>query len=245
MKAKHLITVIAFTLIGSFATHGSEVEETEFPAKATYLLDISTQLQAKWPRNRTINIVCHGHSVPAGFFKTPVVDTFNAYPHLLHRELKRRFPYAVINVIVTGIGGESSDRGAKRFENDVLSHHPDIVTIDYALNDRRIGLEKARISWAAMIEAAKAKGLKVILFTPTGDLSSDIDSPSDPLNQHAEQIRKLAEQYHVALVDSLAAFKDFSADQGKLRDLMSQSNHPNRRGHDLVLEKLLQWFPTQ
>lgn len=245
MKAKHLITMLAITVIGSFASHGKEIEETELPDKATYLFDISSQLRVKWPKNRTINIVCHGHSVPAGFFKTPVVDTFNAYPHLLHQELKRRFPYAVINVIVTSIGGESSDRGAKRFEKDVLSNNPDIITIDYALNDRRMGLEKAKTSWVAMIEAAKAKGLKVILLTPTGDLSSKIDDPKDPLNQHAEQIRKLAKQYHVALVDSLAAFKDFSADKGQLADLMSQINHPNRKGHDLVVEKLLEWFPKQ
>lgn len=245
MNARHLTTILAITVIGSSASHGKEVEEPKLPDKETYLLHVSTQLQAKWPGNRTINIVCHGHSVPAGFFKTPVVDTFNAYPHLLHQELKNRFPYAVINVIVTSIGGESSDRGAKRFERDVLSHNPDIITIDYALNDRRLGLEKAKTSWVAMIEAAQAKGLKIILLTPTGDLSSKIDDPKDPLNQHADQIRQLAKQYHVALVDSLAAFKDFSADKGQLKDLMSQVNHPNRKGHDLVVEKLLEWFPKQ
>ncbi|MEK5235702.1 hypothetical protein NST99_08380 [Paenibacillus sp. FSL L8-0470] len=32
---------------------------------------------------RTLNIVCHGHSVPSGYFATPIVDTFHAYPHLL------------------------------------------------------------------------------------------------------------------------------------------------------------------
>ena len=90
-------------------------------------------------RNRTVHIVCHGHSVPAGYFATPMVDTFNAYPPLLHRELKHRFPFAVVNVIVTAIGGEGSPQGADRFEADVLCHRPDLVTIDYGLNDRRAG----------------------------------------------------------------------------------------------------------
>ena len=119
--------------------------------KKTYLADVSELLQQKWPKNRRVNVVCHGHSVPAGYFKTPVVDTFNASPHLLHEGLKERFPYAVVNVIVTAIGGETSDRGAARFENDVLSHAPDIITIDYALNDRGIGLEKAQAAWTSMI----------------------------------------------------------------------------------------------
>jgi len=211
--------------------------------KGTYLADISTLLKQQWPQNRTVNIVCHGHSVPAGYFRTPVVDTFNAYPHLLHRALKDRFPHAVINVIVTAIGGEASERGAERFERDVLSHHPDVITVDYALNDRGIGLERARTAWLSMIADAKAEGIKVILLTPTGDTRSDLNDPQDPLNQHAQQVRDLARQENVALADSFAAFHDYVSAGGALTDLMSQVNHPNRKGHDLVVNQLLEWFP--
>jgi acyl-CoA thioesterase-1 len=203
----------------------------------TYLSALVDLLSTRWPKNRTVNIVCHGHSVPAGYFKTPLVDTFNAYPHLLHRGIKERFPYAVVNVIVTAIGGEDSETGAKRFERDVLAHQPDVVTIDYALNDRRIGLERARKAWASMIEQAKAKGVKVILLTPTADLAAKLDDPADPLNQHAEQIR-----YGVGLVDSYAAFKTYVQAGGRLDELMAQVNHPNAKGHGLVATELLKWF---
>ena len=30
---------------------------------------------------------------------------------------------------------------------------------------------------------------------------------------------------------------------GKLDDLMSQVNHPNRKGHELVANELQSWFP--
>ena len=100
------------------------------PDRTQYLKHLTTLLRTLWPQNRTINIVCHGHSVTAGYFKTPLVDTFHAYPHLLHRGIKERFPYAVVNVIVTAIGGEDSEAGAKRFERDVLAHQPDVVTIE-------------------------------------------------------------------------------------------------------------------
>ena len=210
---------------------------------ATYLKDLGALLRTPWSKNRTINIVCHGHSVPAGYAKTPVVDTFNAYPHLFHVGLKERFPYAVVNVIVTAIGGEDAEAGAKRFEKDVLSLHPDLVTIDYALNDRRIGLERAKTAWVSMIESAKKNHVPVILLAPTGDLSAKLDDPNDPLNQHAEQIRKLAAEYHVGLVDSLSAFKEHARKGGKLDDLMAQVNHPNRPGHDLVVKEMLKWIP--
>ncbi len=217
---------------------GAEVAD-----RAAYLADVSALLLKTWPKNRTVNVVCHGHSVPAGYFKTPAVDTFNAYPHLLHRGIKDAFPHAVVNVIVTAIGGEASDRGAARFERDVLAHRPDVVPIDYALHDRGIGLEKARAAWTAMIAKAKAAGAKVILLTPTGDTRAKLDDPDDPLNQHAEQIRRLAAEHGVGLVDSLAAFARHVAGGGRLGDLMSQVNHPNREGHDLVAGEMLTWFP--
>ena len=207
-----------------------------------FLSEVTAELSKQWPDNRTLRIVCHGHSVPAGFFKTPKVDTFNAYPHLLHLGLKERYPHAVINVIVTAIGGENSVRGAERFEAEVLTHRPDILLIDYALNDRGIGLEKARDAWVSMIQQARSRNIRVILLTPTGDHRADLNDPDDPLNQHAAQIRDLAKEYEIGLVDSLQLFKDYINAGHPLDDLMSQVNHPNRKGHDIVTRALLDWF---
>lgn len=221
---------------------GSAPSEPLAAMAEQYLHAVTAELARQWPRNRTVNIVCHGHSVPAGYFRTPVVDTFNAYPHLLHRGLKERFPYAVVNVIVTAIGGEDSEAGAKRFERDVLSLRPDIVTIDYGLNDRRIGLQRAEAAWKTMIAQVQATGAKVILLTPTPDTAAKLDDPADPLNQHAEQVRRLAREKGVALVDSLALFQG-RLHAGELLDsFMSQSNHPNRKGHEIVAAELLKWF---
>lgn len=220
------------------------LEAQSQPAATTnYLHEVVTQLELKWPKNHTINIVCHGHSVPAGYAKTPLVDTFSAYPDRLHHALKERFPYAVINVIVTGIGGENSVSGEKRFTKDVLTHQPDVVLIDYALNDRGIGLAKAKTAWESMIQKALAANVKIILLTPTADSTAKLDDPNDPLNLHAEQIRQLAAQYQVGLVDSLAAFKAETARGVPLNDLLAQKNHPNARGHALVVGELIKWFP--
>ena len=41
------------------------------PAKHEYLEELCTRLAQRWPDNRTVNIVCHGHSVPAGYAATP------------------------------------------------------------------------------------------------------------------------------------------------------------------------------
>lgn len=101
----------------------------------------------KWPDNRTVNLVFHGHSVPSGYANTPNVKTLQAYPHQVLEAVKEIYPYAVVNSITTSIGGENAEQGAKRFKQEVLPHRPDILFIDYALNDRSIGLERALKAW--------------------------------------------------------------------------------------------------
>jgi len=49
--------------------------QAQIADSATYLNDLKLEMKIEWPKNRTINIVFHGHSVPAGYFKTPQVNT--------------------------------------------------------------------------------------------------------------------------------------------------------------------------
>ena len=47
--------------------------------KATYLADVVNALKLQWPEYQRVNIVCDGHSVPAGYFDPPMVDSLNAH----------------------------------------------------------------------------------------------------------------------------------------------------------------------
>lgn len=218
------------------------------PDYETYLSELVKDLARPWPQNRTVNIVCHGHSVPAGYFATPVVDSLNAYPHQLLVGLKERFRYAVINVIVTAIGGEDSEHGAARFADEVLCHRPAVICLDYGLNDRRLGLARAEQAWRAMITAALARDIRLILLTPTHDVLTRRTGEalwSEELPRHAAQIRRLADEYGLALADSDAAFQQHLNTGGDILDLLSHINHPNQAGHALVTRQLLRWFPAQ
>lgn len=203
------------------------------------LHDLRAELAKKWPGNRAVNIVFHGHSVPAGYHKTPDVRPFESYPHLVHVGLKEKFPHAVLNVIVTAIGGEASPAGAERFARDVLPHRPDLVLIDYALNDRRIPDEKVEAAWLEMIRAAKKAGVPVVLITPTGDAKADLANAADPLTQRAALIRKLAAAEKVILADVSAAWLAELAKGTPQIDLLSQGNHPNLRGHQLAADAIM------
>lgn len=207
-----------------------------------YLAEIKNELSKEWPQNRTINFVFHGHSVPSGYFKTPAVNTLSAYPHLFFHSIKGKYPYAVINAITTSIGGENAVSGCKRFKKDVLSHHPDVIFIDYALNDRIAGLEKSEKAWRKMIEMALKQNIKVILLTPSPDLSEQVSDPLSPLAKHAAMIRKLAIEYQIGLADSFACFQILEKDNKYIKDYMSQSNHINEKGHHIVAKEIMKYF---
>ncbi len=234
-KSQGLILSFLLALISQGLLSQNRIDE------GTYLDSLKHCLELRWPRNRTINIVFHGHSVPAGYFATPLVNTLQSYPHLSLVRIKEAYPFAVVNAITTAIGGENSEQGASRFKEEVLCHRPDVVVIDYALNDRSIGLEKSGNAWKYMIEVAKESGARVILMTPTPDLNEDIFLPNSPLAMHSVQVRKLAQEYEVGLADSYALFREIAKEES-LDKYMAQSNHINTLGHERVAELIFRYF---
>ena len=222
---KPFLLAAACSFLLSFACQAGEPD----------LKPLFAAMETKWPKNRTFNIVFHGHSVPSGYHKTPEVKPFESYPHLFLVKLKERYPHAVINVIVTAIGGEDSVAGAERFEKDVLSLRPDLVFIDFALNDRRKPLPAMEAAWLSMIDDAARNKVPVVLMTPTGDSSADLANPEDPLSQRAELIRRVSREKNAWLADVTAEWQAEIGRGTPQQQLLSQPNHPNLRGHQVAL----------
>ncbi len=238
MKKYFLILAVIFSLNHSILV-------AQVASKNEYLATFVAELYKQWPNNKTQNLVFHGHSVPTGYYTAAIgVKTFDSYPFYTLKTLKDRYNFAVLNCIITSIGGETAKRGAARFESDVLNHKPDVVFIDYSLNDRALTLEEARLSWVSMIEVALAKNIKVMLCTPTPDLRENILSDQAPLKAHVDQVRSLAAEYKVGLIDSYEAFRKIAQAGGNLNNYMSQNNHPNELGHRIVADEIMTWFNT-
>lgn len=216
-------------------------ERGDAAGPAACMAAVIQDLHLAWPNNRTINIVAFGHSVPAGFGVTPAVHKQDAYPRLLENALADAYPNAVLNVITSAVGGEDSTQGLSRFQHDVLDHHPRVILIDYALNDRALPLEASERNLSSMVDAARAAGACPVLLTPTWDEHAHPERSDDPLRRQADMIHRLAARTHVPVADSFAMFQAYKGDRNAL---MAQFNHPNRRGHELVLAALLPLFMT-
>lgn len=236
-KMKLLFSVWCVCFVVGFSTSNAQIAPHD-----QYLSPIKDELTKVWPDNRRINLVFHGHSVPNGSWNDHRVETLRSYPHLVLKALKAKYPYAVINVITTTVGGENSVQGAERFATEVLNHRPDVVFIDYALNDRGVGLKDAAEAWRRMIEMANEAGVKTVLLTPTPDQRVDMRQRGNPLEQHANLVRELATEYKIGLVDSYAMFIEKLKEAGSIEPYMSWVNHPNEKGHQLVADAIITYF---
>jgi arylsulfatase A-like enzyme/lysophospholipase L1-like esterase len=211
----------------------------------SYLADVIIELKKKWPKNRLVNLVFHGHSVVAGYSTASNIMTFQSYPMLVLQKVTEKFSTVPVNCIRTAIGGENAEQGEKRFDSTVLNHKPDVLFIDYGLNDRSIGIERAQAAWEAMIKRALAKNIKTILLTPTPDTTEDITSDTALLQKHSSMIIALAKKYNLPVIDSYQIFKKMAFAGVDLKPYMAQNNHVNEKGHELVAAEIYKLFVAQ
>ena len=67
MKKHTLFLIASILVLSSF----SSFQDPGIADPANYLDDIKVELNKEWPQNNTLNLVFHGHSVPAGYYKHP------------------------------------------------------------------------------------------------------------------------------------------------------------------------------
>jgi acyl-CoA thioesterase I len=238
-----LIASVGVAGVQARTDRATETEPTEanseLPDQTADVQQLFAELTKEWPNNRTINFVFHGHSVPAGYHQTPGVKPFESYPFMVYQGLNTRFPTAVINAITTAIGGENSVQGAARFRRDVLSLRPDLVFIDYAINDTALPLDKVESAWRDMITVARRNHVPLVLLTPTGTVPHDLGDPTDPLSIRAELIRRLGREYDLPVADVSARWQE-AVDAGTPKEsLLSHYYHPNEAGHRIAAAAIL------
>jgi acyl-CoA thioesterase I len=116
---------------------------------------------------------------------------------------------------------------------------PDLLFIDYALNDIKIGLERAEKAWKSMIQEALGANVKLVPMTPTPDLKEEILDENATLTGYAKMIKRLGEAHQIPVVDVNAQFKTLKREEGEISKYMSQNNHPNELGHQVVLKEIV------
>jgi lysophospholipase L1-like esterase len=152
------------------------------------------------PKDR---IVFLGDSITAQYQYTTDVELY----------LTTRFPGADFFFLNAGIGGDTANGGAGRFQSQVLDENPTAVTINFGMNDGGYGkfIERRHQLFvektSAMLEAAKKAGVRVALVSPNAVDRRLMENGAEYLETQKRfyaSLRGMAYEHRTAFADQYA-----------------------------------------
>ena len=182
-------------------------------------------------------IVCFGDSITAGY------AVRRGFPSFLLESLRQRFPDSKIEMINSGISGDTSQDGLSRLDWAVLSYEPDLVTINFGINDCVLGLslEEFEMNLVEMVRRIRAGPDSEILLLS----SQPLESP--PYDQRVldyyQTVERVAKEMNVGFVDVYGAWMKRVRVGMPLDSLILPGlDHPNEAGYKIIAEELMSLF---
>lgn len=152
------------------------------------------------------------------------------YAYLVYEWWKKSFPNAAFSFVNGGIGGTTSHYGGARAWKDVLRYRPDIVTVDFSVNDdANEFFEETYEGTLRRLLAAPSSPAVVVLnnvFYDTGKNAQDYHN-------------RIADHYgipHVSIKDTV--YPDVESGKIVRADITPDNLHPNDKGHRLVADEI-------
>lgn len=152
------------------------------------------------------------------------------YAYLVYEWWKKSFPNAAFSFVNGGIGGTTSHYCGARAWKDVLCYRPDIVTVDFSVNDdaNEFFEETYEGTLRRLLAAPSAPAVVVLnnVFYDTGKNAQDYHN-------------RIADHYgipHVSIKDTV--YPDVESGKIVRADITPDNLHPNDKGHRLVADEI-------
>jgi lysophospholipase L1-like esterase len=218
---------LSLVIFGVFGSLGLPLVAADTKLKTAQLLEAG----------QPVRIVCFGDSITGVYYHT---GGRRAWCELLGIALNRIYPNARAEMINAGISGNNTAAALKRMETDVLSHNPQLVVVMFCMNDVA-GLTPGafQANLAEIVRRSRDRGAEVILMTPNSIYPDDPRRPPSKVVQYVEIVRQVGSELSVPLADCFRAYEDIrDIDRRAWVQLMSDTLHPNMRGHKLFAEEV-------
>lgn len=151
------------------------------------------------------------------------------YAGLTYQWWKDTFPKAEFTYINAGIGGTTSHLGVARVEEEVLSHKPDFVIVEFSVNDEGNDVLFKETYEGLVRRILKAEGSPAVMIVHNVryDDGANAESIHLPVGKH----------YNVPAVSMKSTiYEQVLAGKIANRDITPDDLHPNDAGHALLAE---------
>lgn len=219
-------------LVGAYVSSGAEPVTTEQILQRGLIAKDSTGRLAavleKARRGEAVTIAAIGGSITAGGLQTKNPE--NRYVARIAAWFTKTFPKAKVQFVNAGIGGTNSVYGAMRIKDDVLSKKPDLVVVEYAVNN------KPYADFAESYEGV----LRQILREPQKPAVIELFFMHRKGENEQESQVKLGNYYGLPMVSFRDAWwPELSAGKAVWEDMYADVVHPNDTGHILASALLI------
>ena len=155
----------------------------------------------------------------------------------------QKYPGIRIEMINSGVSGDTTMDGLYRLNWAVLSYEPDLVTINFGINDCvfGLGLEEFEANLVEMIRRIRSGPASEILLLSSQPLETP---PYDMLvHDYYQAIERVAKEMDVGFVDVYGAWMERVRQGTPLSSLIIPGlDHPNEAGYRIIAEELMKLF---
>jgi acyl-CoA thioesterase I len=184
-----------------------------------------------------VTIVAFGDSITVGF------AVRRGFPSFWKQMLAEKYPEARVEMINSGISGDTSMDGLARLDWAALSYKPDLVTINFGINDcvLGLGLEEFEMNLVEMVRRIRAGLNSEVLLLSSQPL---VTPPYDKIvRDYYQAVERVAKEMDVGFVDVYGAWMQAVHAGTPLRSLiLAGLDHPNEAGYRIIAEELMRLF---
>ena len=187
--------------------------------------------------SETVRIVCFGSSITGIYYHT---GSRRAWSDMLEIALRRLYPAAKLEVINAGVSGNSTTQALARIRSDVLDRKPHLVAVMFGMNDMvRNPPNIFHDNLVSIVQQCRGAGSEVLLMTSNAILPEDARRPEGRLEEFVQIVRDVGRELKAPVADCYRAYADVRrASRRAFGEIMSDTIHPNMRGHKIFAEEV-------
>ncbi len=222
----------------------SEQEETEVPEDMDYVIEngitdrmkaLSTYVKGNQARlAKVFQKAKNGEKITVAYLGGSITQGSSAgddlcYARLTTNWLEEQFPDTQIEYVRAGIGATGSYIGVHRARRDVLSKNPDLVFVDFSVNDTTENTERNVNSYDSLMQVLwngeSAPAVVAVAMTMEDGTSFQ--------SHHAE----ICQAYDIPMISYREAILDVIKNGHIVwTDISDDNIHPNVTGHSVLTE---------